>query len=244
MLLFGYPVYFRGHQVKDDRFTDKLLNGEVIGSFYYEMLSRRTYREYTQPEPAKKALEHATAYLSQLKEGGLERWSSNYDIWERIIAPTISVLQRPRALVEDVVTGTCFSLEFCGFNLEAAGGEERTYHRGRPTFTTYVYRCLASLNIVWADIAPSMLAVARSINSVYRGIKHADREPPEPEEAFLVSRVTTLAVRLLVTRMVTDSDDSVRDFALSHRFAEIAEQFRNVGLRISEDGSFTKSRAE
>ncbi|NEB95478.1 hypothetical protein [Streptomyces bauhiniae] len=239
-LNFGTALFFRRHLVRDDSFPDRLLGGRNVGKSLHELISRDTFRDYSQKEPSKKSLQSPIFYLPQIPPDGLSRWANSYDHWKRFIDPAVSGLSRTTALVEDLVLYYSMSLEAAGHILGRAAGEEETYTpRGRPTTATYAYRCQASLNIDWEGIAASPSGLARALANNYNTIKHYDRgHLPDPMHTYIVGRIAMTIVRLIATNIVDPSGELVSQFIQSYAFSSLREDFRLNGLHIDDGGQF------
>ena len=103
---------------------------------------------------------------------------------------------------------------------------------------TYVFRCVASLDVDWARAADSQVGIARAVADNYRKIKHFDTgdDFPNGDETFLVSQVAAVVVRLLTANLV------VPDGSLAQNWQTIVEDafgwFETHALRINDDGIF------
>ena len=198
-LLTGTGIYFRKHRVGDP----------LIGSFgaggpggfrvrRAELISTQTVREYAQPEPSKTDLDSILVRLPDVGSDGMDRWGSEWDRWKRFILPAAGVLGRRSAFAEDIITSLSMSFEAAGKIIGERNGERDTCYRGRPTTSTYVYRCLSVLGVSWGPAAPSHVGLARAIANTYNSIKHFDGSDfPDSAVSFVISHICEYIARLL-----------------------------------------------
>ncbi|MFD4754423.1 hypothetical protein [Streptomyces sp. NPDC058426] len=243
--IFGCAIYFRSHELRDPAFTNKTLSGRVIEQPFFQFLSRNTVREHGRPKPRPGSLRHPLASLERLNQNGLEEWSYRYDDWSRFIHPAVSALNRPGAILENLVVNAAMSMEAAG-NLIGEVAEESPTLRsnGKPTTATYMYRCLIRTGWDWSEIGASPVGLARAIANNYNTIKHFDRGHfPDPVETHLVSSLTALVVRMLALRIAQPSLNAANLFgAHVHDFDRLKESFESAGVAVDEGGAFTPSR--
>jgi hypothetical protein len=241
-LLFGRGVRFRRHRVQDSRFTEKTLNGTVVGrESFYDLISRRTVRDFSQPKPTEKELGRPIADMAQVGVEGLIRWNEHYESWRRVIEPTVSALSLPGAVLENTVVNASMSLEAAGNLLGYFSGEEVTRNSSRPTMATFAFRALASLNLDWCDISASAVGLARAIANNYNTIKHYDRgQFPDAAQTYVISRVATMIVRLLAVNLIDPSGQLIREYADISLFTELKTTFKQLELYIEDTGDFVK----
>lgn len=247
VFLFGKPISFRKHQIRDDRFPARYGGGgEVYNVPLRELLSRNTIGERRRPVPTTDELGHPLVYLAGVGAEGLTAWSNAYEPWARFIVPSSGVLNRRELFVEDVVLSTSLSLEAAGDLLGEKEGERSTWHRSRPTTATYAYRCLRDLGLAWTDRIESITGLARAIANNYNDLKHAARgEFPDHVRTFLVSYVNRLIVQAVAVSLTSSSDRLREAFQQSREMSGISELFHNNGMRILDDGSWVEDpRAE
>ncbi|WP_339619450.1 hypothetical protein [uncultured Salinibacterium sp.] len=239
-ILYGAEVSFRRHDVVDERFHPRTLGGEIYSRSGQQLFTARTFREASRPPMTEETLRKGVAALPQIGKVGLELWGAKFDQWKRFIHPAAGILSRERAFLEDRVVSLSMSLEAAGQLLGKADGEEATYRGGRKpeTMATYVFRCVASLDVDWARAADSQVGIARAVADNYRKIKHFDTgdDFPNGDETFLVSQVAAVVVRLLTANLV------VPDGSLAQNWQTIVEDafgwFETHALRINDDGIF------
>lgn len=131
VFLFGRPISFREHALRDDRFASRLMGGQVYDHPLTELISGHTYRERRSTIPSKKELGRPIAHLVQIGSEGLAQWSDNYERWERFILPSAAVLGRTGRFIEDIVISTSTSIEAAGALLGVRPGEEATRRSAR-----------------------------------------------------------------------------------------------------------------
>jgi hypothetical protein len=243
-LLYGSGVSFRRHDVLDERFYPRTMDGEIYSRSGQQLFTARTFRETSQPPITEEILRKGVARLPQIGREGLELWGEKFDQWKRFIHPASGILSRDRAFLEDRVVSLSMSLEAAGQILGKANGEEVTHKKGRSpeTMATYVFRCLSSLSVDWSRAADSNAGIARAVSNNYRNIKHFDTgdDFPDGDETFLVSQIAAVTVRLLVGNLV------VPDGSLAQNWQTIVEDalgwFEVHGLRITDDGKFVTAK--
>ncbi|MEU7223833.1 hypothetical protein [Streptomyces chrestomyceticus] len=233
--IFGCPITWRSHSVRDQRFTEKRFS---------QLIKQNTVKEAARPDPTEKQLRHPLASPSQIGSSGLEAWAASYETWGRFIHPAVSALNSPRTTLENVVVNAAVSMEAAGHLIGEVDGENATYdRRRRKTTATFIYRCLARTGWDWSGICESRVGLARALAKNYNTIKHYGRgDFPDPLETYLVSSTATLVVRLLAIRQAapdaTSEFDSGRHFPA---YGRLVEDFKNNGLFIKCDGLFAVS---
>ena len=240
VLMFDGAIHFRKHRVRDETFSVPRGDGEDHHPFV-ELISRRTVREYAEKRPTKQDLNRPLVYLRQVEAEGMHRWSDTYEEWKRFILPTVGVLGRRGAFVEDVVVSLSMSLEAGGNLLGHRDGEEVTYNKRtkKPSTATFVYRCLHDLDVNWGDNVESIAGLARAAANTYNGIKHFDRgEFPDNEETYLVSLVLRQVVRLMALNLLDPSRSLIKEFKEKGALWRIHEHFSLNELRIKDDGTW------
>ncbi|MGW1315910.1 ApeA N-terminal domain 1-containing protein [Streptomyces sp. NPDC002426] len=239
--IFGCAIYFRRHDVRDPQFSGKTLSGRVVESPFYQLISRSTVKEHAKPGPPRAGLDRPLAEFKTLDSKGLEQWAREYDKWDRFIHPAISALNRPGAILENLVVNAAMSMEAAGSLLGQVSGEAVTCRgSGKPTTATYMYRCLIEAGWDWSAVCKSIAGLARAIANNYNTIKHFDRGRfPDPTETYLVSSITALIVRMLAMR-VARSDQSAADLFDQPiaEFERLKGEFRANGLIVDDTGSF------
>jgi hypothetical protein len=243
VLVFDGAIHFRKHRVRAETFTVRYGN-KLTHHPYVELISRRTVREYAEALPTKADLQRPLIYLEQLGSDGLTRWAEEYEIWKRFILPSVGVLGRRGAFVEDLVVSLSMSLEAGGHLIGVREGEKVTYtkpQRGtpKPTTATYVYRCLHSLDLDWGDHVESLVGLARAAANAYNSIKHFDRgEFPDNDRTYLVSVVLRQVVRLMVLNILDPSGALLKNFREEESLWRIHETFKDYELRILHGGEW------
>jgi hypothetical protein len=238
ILMFDGAMHFRKHRVRDATFTQKIHGSDVHNPFV-ELISRRTVREYTEKRPTKKQLGRPSAYMREIGVEGMQRWADSYDKWRRFILPTVGVLGRQGAFVEDVIVSLSMGLEAGGQLLGKCEGEEETYAGKRKTTATYVYRCLHTLNVDWGERVESLAGLARAMADTYNGIKHFDRGAyPDAEHSYLSMLVMRQMIRLMTLNLVDLSGELMRRFREKDALWRIHENFSIYELRITDKGKW------
>lgn len=240
-LIHGTPVHFRKHAIKDASFTDRVLTGAVVNTPFCELYSQDTIREYERHAPNKKSISSPLATAKEIGVVGLQTWAANHKKWERYIYPALSALNVKDVGLENSAVNASIAIEAAGSLIGKVEGEEETYTKGgRPTTTTYSYRCLTKTEFDCMDIATSRIDLARAIANNYNSIKHFDRgEFPNPVETLLMRRTSTLAVRLLALRLT--EMDVKQDSVISRKgyaFSELRRSFAGYQYRVTDGGYF------
>jgi hypothetical protein len=237
VFLFGRPLSFREHKLRDDLFASRMMDGRIYAQPLTEIISRHTYRERLTDVPSTKDLGRPIAHMAQIGADGLAAWSENYDTWKRFILPSVSVLGRAGRFIEDVVISTSMSIEAAGGILGEQSGERITWHRGRPTTATYVYRCLDTLDVQWPERIRDRVGLSRAIANNYNDVKHYDRgEFPDREESSVVSEVNQMIVRLLAVHLTGRGGELLSPYRQGNELYKIKQLLDAYELRIDELG--------
>lgn len=248
VFLFGRPLSFRKHRLRDDLFARRANNGHVYSTPLTHLVSRHTYREQAVEVPTAKQLGRPIAYLSDIRTDGLEVWSQKYAAWHRFIVPSVSVLGRANAFIEDVILSTSMSMEAAGGIIGERPGERETWSRGgrpRPTTATYVYRCLDVLNVRWPEGVNNMTGLSRAIADTYNDVKHYDRgDFPGHEESYVVSEISQMIVRLLAIHVTGRGDDLLTTYRESDQFYKIKQTLDAYRLSVVESGQWVRDAEE
>ncbi|MFJ8605133.1 hypothetical protein ACIREM_41795 [Streptomyces shenzhenensis] len=239
--IFGCAIHFRRHDVRDPQFTGKMLDGRVVEQPFYQLISRSTVKEHTKPKPPRGRMIRPLGNFKTLDPNGLEEWAKKYDNWGRFIHPAVSALNRPGAILENLVVNAAMSMEAAGSLIGQVSGESATHNRGgKPTTATHMYRCLAKSGWDWSSICTSTIGLARAIASNYNTIKHFNRgQFPDLTETYLVSSLTALTVRMLAIRVARSDQDTADLFGgRVHDFDRLKEEFTANGLTVDDAGNF------
>ena len=237
VLLHGSQIAFRRHRLRDERFADRLENGQAIDIPFVDLTSDRTVRERAFPTSDSK--KRPLAYLTPVGPDGLATWAQNYDQWKRFILPAVNVFGRHDASVEETVMSTSTCLEAASHLIGHRDNEEATYSNGgRPTTATHLYRCLHLLGITWPESIESIEGLARAIANNYNEIKHADRgEFPDARHSILISLVNKWIVRLLTLHLTGKGDGLLKDYRDNSKGLRTLQQyFEGYELAITAHG--------
>jgi len=239
--IFGCAIYFRRHEVRDDSFNKKALDGRVLDTPFYQLISRSTVKEHAKPASHRKYLRSPLVDFNKMGAAGLECWAKNYKTWSRFIHPAVSALNRPGAILENLVVNAAMSMEAAGNLIGHVDGEAATYTRnGRATTATYMYRCLTRTGHDWSPICESTRGLAQAIANNYNTIKHYDRGSfPNVSETYLVATVMALVIRMIATRVACPEFSSSDLFGNRiGAFEYLIADFKNYGLTVSSAGDF------
>lgn len=237
-LMFGQPIRFRKHHVRDASLVEHQTSGQLSPS--YELISWATLQDFSEPVPTTKDLSHPIGDLKALGSEGMARWAEQYEKYERVVLPTIGLLNRAGASVEDAVISTSMSLEAAGTIIGKREGERDSYSKGGNVATaTYFYRCLHALELPWDEVAESIAGLSIAIANTYNDIKHYGRgKVPERTHSYLVGLVGLLTVRLTLANVVDPTGTLVASFGASKHFMEIKNEFEERDVFITKSGSF------
>lgn len=246
VFLFGRPLSFRNHRLRDDLFARRAGNGHVYSTPLTQVVSRHTYRDQITEVPTVQKLGRPLAYLSDIGGDGLEAWSQLYETWHRFIMPSVSVLGRANAFIEDVIVSTSMSMEAAGGILGERPGERDTWTKGgKPSTATYVFRCLEVLNVRWPERIGNRAGLSRAIADSYNGVKHYDRgDFPDHEESYIVSEIAQMIVRLLAIHITGRDDDLLATYRESDQFYKIKQSLESLGLSVNEEGKWLRDGEE
>lgn len=248
VFLFGRPLSFREHKLRDHLFASRMNGGRIHAHPLTEIISRHTYRERLSEIPTKKDLGHPIAHMAQIGTEGLATWSENYESWERFILPSVSVLGRSGRFIEDVVISTSMSIEAAGGILGERDGERETWSRGgtgRPTTATYAYRCLDALDVRWPERIGDRIGLSRAIANNYNAVKHYDRgDFPNHDESYVVSEVNQMIVRLLAMQITGRGEELLESYRNGSNLYEIKQVLDGYGLRVDETGRWHRDTGD
>jgi hypothetical protein len=240
VFLFGRPLSFREHKLRDELFASRMMDGRIYGHPLTEIISGHTYQERRATVPSKKDLGRPIAFMTEIGAEGLAMWSANYESWQRFILPSVSVLGRTARFIEDVVISTSMSIEAAGGILGECDGERVTWTRGRiprPTTATYVYRCLNTLDVLWPERIRDRVGLSRAIANNYNDVKHYDRgEFPDHDESYLVSEINQIIVRLLAIHITGRGGELLSSYREGNDLYGIKQVLDGYGLRVDETG--------
>lgn len=238
-LLSGGPIHFRGHQVSAQSIVLRLLNGEIYQrSPRVPLISIHTVRELVLPKPSKSDLNWMLSDFESIGVSGLELWAAAFDKWKKFILPSAGLLGRKRPYMEDVITTLSFSVEAAGQIIGIRPEEDNTYFRGRPTTSTFVFRCFDVLNVDWGELAPDLFALARAVSNVYNGIKHFNSgDFPDPEVQRVVSVVLRYTVRLLALYIIDQSDELMTGYRKKRALLRAHNIFEQSEVRFDDRGN-------
>ena len=245
-LMFGNPVHFRRHEIRDSRFNSNVLTGKIVDVPFFEMVMEETASDFSRPIPESRKLSQPLVSAPELKPESLEGWAEQYTKWSRVIQPTVGTLTRTVSYLEDHVVNSSMSLEAAGHLLGKVAGEKETYsRRGKATTATYVYRSLAAIGLDWSQAAESVVGLAKAVANNYNDIKHFDRgEFPPTEHTYLVGRVAVLTVRLLAVGRLDPSLELVNRCGERGQFFELKREFKERNLYVNAEGKFGEYPAD
>lgn len=236
-LMYGRPVVFRRHEVRDSRFNAKVMTGKVIDVPFFEMVSEDTVSDYWRTIPWQ--LKDPLATASDVAVEGLERWLDKFEEWERVIFPTAGTLRRPESYVEDHIVNASVSLEAAGHLIGSVEGEQESRNGKIPTTATFVFRSLSAINLDWSEIAESTMGLARAIAGNYNDVKHAKRGPMPPSElTYVAGKVALLVVRLLALKLMDPSMKLIESYAKDWKFSQFKRQIVDMNIYVDKEGKF------
>jgi hypothetical protein len=241
VFLFGRPLSFREHKLRDNSFASRMDDGRILSNPMVEVISQSTYRERRAEIPSEKILGRPLAHLEQIGAIGLSTWSDNYEKWQRFILPSVTALGQTSKFLEDLVISTSMSIEAAGAILGERLGERETWSRGRsrPTTATYVYRCLDVLNVQWPQRISSRIGLSRAVANNYNDVKHYDRgDFPDHDESYVVSEINQMIVRLLAIHITGRGDELLAYYRDSGNFWQIQQALDSFGLSLDEAGEW------
>lgn len=243
-LLSGGPIHFRQHKVSAKSIVLRALSGDIYHrSPRIPLISADTVREFDMPRPSISDLNWILSDFDQVGVSGLEQWAAGYEKWKRFILPAAGVFGRRGLYLEDVIVSLSYSIEAAGQIIGPRPGEENTYfNRNRPTTSTFVYRCLESLDVDWGPIAPNLCALARAIANTYNSIKHYDRgDFPAPDVQRVIGVVLRFTARLLALYIIDDTGDLLTDYRKERALLRAHNIFEQSDIRFDETGKPTSS---
>lgn len=243
-LMYGKAAYFREHRMWDSTITLQSIGGEVLDHPYVELISSRTVGDRARPVLEAQQRGLPLLGLNSVGPRGLKQWSENFDSWHRFITPVASMMGRPNRTMEDAVIAAAMSLEAAGRLLGKQVGEEQTYARGRQlTTTTWIYRCIRSLDIRWGKWVASELGLAGAIAKNYNAIKHSGKGGfPEVSETFLIGQTAETIARLVAAKLTGAADSLLQDYRSTEHLWQLDGAFHANGREIVDDeGTWSKA---
>ncbi|MFC0673021.1 ApeA N-terminal domain 1-containing protein [Brachybacterium hainanense] len=240
VFLFGLPLSFREHNLRDELFatsTSKRPEIEVVSSY--------SYRERRNEVPTPKKLGRPLAHMAQIGSEGLEAWSENYETWKRFILPSAGALGNPASFLEDIIVSTSMSIEAAGVIIGERPGERETWSRARnpkPTTATYAFRCLDVLDAHWPDPIADRVSLARAVANNYNDVKHFDRgDFPQHDESHVVSEVNQMIVRLLAICLTGKEKELLTPYRRDGGFHEIQQMLDAYTLSLDKGGKWKRA---
>lgn len=219
-LLHGRPLAFRHHRALVE--PDSPNWAEAISDLTLD-------QRLLDPVPDKN-LAHGLADLESIGTNGLERWSNNYESWNRFISPAASIMQRSNNFVEDEIISTSMAIEGASSNIGKMEGEAETYYKNRPTTSTHFYRALTFTGLDCSQWDSKTEDVAARLADAYNTTKHADRgDFLSIDIGSIASSVNRLLVRLIALKII-DPDLSILN---SH---ELTDRTRDITYWLQETG--------
>jgi hypothetical protein len=235
-VLFGQGMNFRGHSIRDPRFTSKLMEGGVYDMPYVELFSRSTLRDFNLTTPKLDRSEGPLVGLDVCGVTGLERWNACHDTWKRVIYPIVGLLSRSHYVEDSVVSGG-IALEAASSLLGKIREEESTYNGKRKTMATHVFRALSSLPVDWTSVAESTQGLSRAVADTYNSMKHFDRgEFPDPVHSYLFGKLSVLLARLVLASQLVSSD-AAKSFAECWPVQTLLDEFRAHDIYVDRSGN-------
>lgn len=241
VLLFGTPVAFRHHELRDARFTVPTPAGTTTRRV--ELLTRWTISDFEQPELKSSAAAKAFAGFAQIGAEGLATWAANFERWSRFILPAATAVRDRAGVIEDSIVSTSIAMEAAGRLIGPRTDENATYSSsGKPTTATDIYRVLDRLGLDWAGVSPTTKALSSLLANTYNEIKHFDRgQLPSSEQAFLVSEINKHIVRAFAVTLLSDDDRHVQWLRDANQRWQIADYFRQLRVELMQDGTLRRA---
>lgn len=239
ILIFGKGIRFRKHQVRDQAFAVKRGDGHGPHLPFVELISRRTVHEYAEKPPTREDLREPLFYLREMGTAGMQVWAEEYEKWKRFILPATAILGRSGVFVEDLVVSLSMALESAGSILGHCDGEEETYRGKVRTTSTYVYRCLQTLDLDWGDRVESTVGLARATANTYNGTKHFnDGVMPDNDQIFVISEVLRKVARLMTLHILNPSGELLKRSREEGSLWRIHDMLVENELRITHEGKW------
>jgi len=241
-LLVGRSIHFRQHKVSSARVIEKSLAGTVLGNPLSPLISSATVLEHDQPTPKNQDFNWSLAHFDEIGVDGLQAWAGKYAQWgPKFIFPAVSIFSRDNVFAEEKVNTLSMTVEAAGTLLGRQLGEEITYKPGKkpgPSTSTYVYRCLAVLNVYWNEIAPNCVGLARGLAKTYNATKHYNKgKYPEPEVIVLSSKVLEYLVRLIALYLVDTKGHLLDKYRKAPGLLRLGGWHRHLAISFDENGT-------
>lgn len=260
-IIFGSPIAFRRHIVRDDSLSD--LSGGFEGLRSADLISRQTSAESLRPVPDARDYYYPIVRMSSLSAANLEAWRSGFDEWERVVLPISGIFRVPASstFVENVAINAAVSIEALGEKyIPFQEGEHETYReasrtlayaekmrdskvskttvRSCRTTTTDIYRALVSAGVDWAPFASSTVGLARAIANNYNAIKHPELGAmPDSFQTAVLSDISCGVARLNILKLI-GVDLETPGVESEQLFRRANERLSGESLFVDHYGSF------
>lgn len=243
-MMFGCPISFRKHEVRDGNVTLRTMDGVARHFPFTELISRQTVGDYSKIQPSKEELAFPIIRMPALTAETLTKWAENYDGWSRFLLPMVGLFRLRDNFIENRAISAAMSLEAYGKGIASpVMDEEVSYYRERPTLASYVFRALTALALPWSQVAVSEMGLARAIAKNYNGIKHPQDEFPNSLETKILSDISVGIVRILALKLVTSPEEFARADT-TQQFRQAFELARANKFEIDNDGKAVGQETE
>lgn len=235
-LAFGVPLFWREHQLLDDQFQLRTLDGVEHGPTAAPLLLRRTVRDHEQPAVEWRDLAGSMFRLADVGPDGLARWLDLYgdEIFRRAVEPMVEVLNGGAGhFVEPRLTLTMFALDALGHYLDQT-------RRRKVPLRDQILRCLDVPGVDWSAVGPPD-QVAQALAHVNNDLKHPDRDHrPDGVEMSLAADLGLVILRVKFAHLLGVDQPVIEHFCQLNPFTNAVGAFERNGLTI-QGGRFART---
>lgn len=232
-LIYGRKLAWRSHQILNENFPLRTLDGMDHRATPTEVHISSTQREHRLPEPRSSSLAFPMVTIWELGAEGLEKWSRLYSDEEflRAVQPAVEVFNDATRFLDPQLMMLAISLDRLGFY--QAGS------KGKPSLARNILTCIEAADLGWAAVGKS-LGIARAIARANNDLKHPDRNayPSTVALAGLVS-IAKVIVRAQLFPLLNISPVAREKFMKGADVLNSGSVFVKSGLTISDTGEIS-----
>lgn len=166
---------------------ERVLSGDAIGDRWAEVSTHRL--------PKHESWSATPQFLfsySDIGATGVRRWIRLRDHFRRAIRPLVGLADEPRTYLEVKLVQSGIALEAIGYQVAVDLGKVKLGKRMQMSYADALGAVLADMSVIPLEDPEGW--IVRSSDH-YRGIKHADNQPPDPVDAANTSRENLLVAR-------------------------------------------------
>lgn len=234
-LIYGRQLAWRSHQILDENFQLRTINGMVHGATPTEVQISSTHREHRLPEPRSSSLAFPIFTVAELSVEGLEEWTRLYcdEEFLRAVQPAVEVFNDATRFLDPQLMMLAMSLDRLGFFHSGS--------KGRPSLASNILRCIDAAGVSWPAVGSSK-AIARAIARANNDLKHPDRNSyPSTVGLAGLTAIAKVVVRAQLLPLLKISPAKRDKFINGVDVSNAGRIFVKSGLSISESGEICDS---